>query len=72
MQSLEDLHKKFIAREKSRFNLVIDQINAKIKECENGFTRADQDIKLFETLNYQASIKEEQTVDVSTIREQSN
>ena len=51
LQSLEELHKKFIAREKSRFKLVIDQIDSKIKECEDGFARADHDIKLLDIIN---------------------
>lgn len=52
MQNLEDMHKKFINREKDRYKQVIGQIEEKLRDCQAELKRAEEDIKMMETLEY--------------------
>ena len=70
---MEDLHKKFIDREKSRYKLAIDQIESQTKIYETEYRNVGDDVKLLETLTYQASKnKEDEPLELGSIIEQTN
>ena len=57
MQNLEDTHKKFILREKGRYKVVTAQIDDRLKECRAELKKAEDDIRMMETVEFQKSVR---------------